>query len=184
MISSADEATGTVVGAVTGKLPTTGEGTSRVFVGKVQDTNTPNNTVYLRKTDNSDTPNPLTGAEFRLSYLSSPGAFTVVKADLKPVIAADNAEAKVEIGPLTYDTIYKLEETKAPDGYIITENGFLFRLGTDGKIQLFAIMSMQFILGPPSIFCHGAYYHANLADGCLRGIKCHAPPGTAHPKYP
>lgn len=134
MISSADEATGTVVGAVTGALPE--NGTGRVFVGRVQDTNTPNNRVYLRKTDNSDTPNPLTGAQFKLSYLNSEGVFTEIKADLKPVIADGDTEAKVEIGPLTYDTIYRLEETKAPDGYIITENGFLFRLGTDGTIQL------------------------------------------------
>ena len=74
-------------------------------------------TITLKKTDLND--NPLIGAEFELSMLNASGVYEKVS----DISLTESNETSIE--NLVSGT-YKLTETRAPDGYVITTDGTIF----------------------------------------------------------
>lgn len=90
--------------------------------------------LVLRKTDTSD--KPLTGAEFILQKKDSNDTWKAYTAgDLTDGKIAVSSEGGFDIAGLTAGT-YRLVETKAPDGYIITSNGDVTFTVTDTAITM------------------------------------------------
>ena len=86
--------------------------------------------VYIQKY--SKNYEKLAGAEFELGEAVSDrnGGYTTGKAIQKGV--TQNKDGRVHFEKLTYDTIYYVKETKAPEGYRLDDTPYIFMIATRG----------------------------------------------------
>ena len=87
--------------------------------------------VYIQKY--SKNYEKLAGAEFELGEAVSDrnGGYTTGKAIQKGV--TQNKDGRVHFEKLTYDTIYYVKETKAPEGYRLDDTPYIFMIATKGN---------------------------------------------------
>ena len=83
----------------------------------------PVNTLYIKKTDAANG-NPLAGATFRIEKQNGE-TFEAILKDGKEWTVTTDAEGNATFGNLENGT-YRVTETKAPDGYVLEENGNTF----------------------------------------------------------
>lgn len=90
---------------------------------------------YYNAANDSSTKIPLADAEFELYSIvgtteTQIGNTLTSGSDGTVTVPADENGTKLQIG-----TLYKLIETKAPDGFILLTDPIYFRLTTDGKLE-------------------------------------------------
>ena len=98
--------------------------------------------VTLKKTDNSTPAKSLGGAVFKLQEKTAAGAWNDVTINDTPVTVTTSGNGSVTLNSVTHhmkvNGAYRLEETKAPDGYILpdTHPYVEFTVGVNGKISI------------------------------------------------
>ena len=90
--------------------------------------------------------NALEGAKFKLYYKNNSDSFPQAEwvgdsgddHTLKPVKDSTdiNSPAQIVINDLPYGRVYKLEESHAPDGFIIKTKEFYFKIDENGTVAL------------------------------------------------
>ena len=99
-----------------------------------------NGQLLLHKVQKNLESQDVAGAEFTLSKLDS-GKWTTYKDRLVTdqtgeIHFAKNALENTNTAPVEYNTLYKLVETKAPDGYLLKENTSYFIMLQAGQTEL------------------------------------------------
>lgn len=99
-----------------------------------------NGQLLLHKVQKNLESQDVAGAEFTLSKLDSNGWTTcesgLVTDQTGEIHFAKNASENTNTAPVEYDTLYKLVETKAPDGYLLKENTSYFIMLQPGQAEL------------------------------------------------
>ena len=99
-----------------------------------------NGQLLLHKVQKNLESQDVAGAEFTLSKLDSNGWTTcesgLVTDQTGEIHFAKNASENTNTAPVEYDTLYKLVETKAPDGYLLKENTSYFIMLQAGQTEL------------------------------------------------
>lgn len=99
-----------------------------------------NGQLLLHKVQKNLESQDVAGAEFTLSKLDSNGWTTcesgLVTDQTGEIHFAKNASENTNTAPVEYDTLYKLVETKAPDGYLLKENTSYFIMLKPGQTEL------------------------------------------------
>lgn len=86
-------------------------------------TYTSSRTLKIRRVSAGNEGIALPGAHFSLA----------IKGGVPEDVATDTA-GEANLGPISYDTIYTLSETSAPDGYLPLEGSVRFRVSADGDV--------------------------------------------------
>ena len=99
-----------------------------------------NGQLLLHKVQKNLESQDVAGAEFTLSKLDSNGWTTcesgLVTDQTGEIHFAKNASKNTNTAPVEYDTLYKLVEIKAPDGYLLKENPSYFIMLKPGQTEL------------------------------------------------
>lgn len=99
-----------------------------------------NGQLLLHKVQKNLESQDVAGAEFTLSKLDSNGWTTcesgLVTDQTGEIHFAKNVLENTNTAPVEYDTLYKLVETKAPEGYLLKENTSYFIMLKPGQTEL------------------------------------------------